>query len=127
MRSSSAFLFTWNGISVTTIACRPARSSSISARARSTMLPRPVSNAWRIPERPMMMPPVGKSGPGTMRIRSSSEIAGSAISASVASMISEGLWVGMLVAIPTAMPFAPLISRLGNEAGRTRGSSALSS
>ena len=39
----------------------------------------------------MIMPPVGKSGPGTMRISSSSEVSGSAISASVASMISLGL------------------------------------
>ena len=61
----------------------------------------------------MMMPPVGKSGPGTMRISSSSVMSGSAISASVASMISPGLCGGMLVAMPTAMPLPPLISRLG--------------
>ena len=70
----------------------------------------------------MMMPPVGKSGPGTIFISSSSEVSGSAISASVASMISPGLCGGMLVAMPTAMPLAPLISRLGNFAGRTFGS-----
>ena len=61
----------------------------------------------------MMMPPVGKSGPGTIFISSSSEVSGLAISASVASMISPGLCGGMLVAMPTAMPLAPLISRLG--------------
>ena len=74
---------------------------------------RPVSYAPRMPERPTMMPPVGKSGPGTMRISSSSEMSGSAISASVASMISPGLCGGMLVAMPTAMPLPPLISRFG--------------
>ena len=66
-----------------------------------------------MPARPRMMPPVGKSGPGTILSRASSDRSGSAISASVASMISPGLWVGMLVAMPTAMPDAPLISRFG--------------
>ncbi len=35
------------------------------ARARTTMWPRPVRYASRIPARPKMMPPVGKSGPCT--------------------------------------------------------------
>ena len=74
-----------------------------------------------------MMPPVGKSGPGTMRISSSSDVSGSAISASVASMISPGLCGGMLVAMPTAMPLPPFISRLGKRAGRTFGSFSVSS
>ena len=76
-------------------------------------LPRPVSKPERIPARPMMMPPVGKSGPGTMVISSSSAISGLAMIARVASMISPGLCGGMLVAMPTAMPPAPLISRFG--------------
>ncbi len=42
-------------------------------------------------------------------------------------MISVRLCGGMLVAMPTAMPEAPLTSRLGNEAGRTLGSSVVSS
>ena len=42
------------------IASRSRRISSNSARARMVMEPRPVSNAARMPERPMMMPPVGK-------------------------------------------------------------------
>ncbi len=104
------------------IAWRSLRISSNSARARMVMLPRPVSNASRMPERPRMMPPVGKSGPGTMRISSSSGVSGLAISARVASMISPGLCGGMLVAMPTAMPLPPLISRLGKLAGRTFGS-----
>ncbi len=75
----------------------------------------------------MMMPPVGKSGPGTIRISSSSDVSGSAIKASVASMISPGLCGGMLVAMPTAMPLPPLTRRLGKRAGRTFGSLSVSS
>ena len=60
-----------------------------------------------------MMPPVGKSGPGTIAISCSSVISGVSIRARVASMISDGLCGGMLVAMPTAMPPAPLISRFG--------------
>ncbi len=80
-----------------------------------------------MPARPRIMPPVGKSGPGTIAISSSSEMSGFAIIASVASTISSGLWVGMLVAMPTAMPCAPLISRFGKVAGNTVGSTELSS
>jgi hypothetical protein len=75
-----------------------------------------------MPLRPRISPPVGKSGPGMIRISSSRPIAGSATSASVASITSPGLCVGMFVAIPTAMPLAPLTSRFGKAAGRTRGS-----
>jgi hypothetical protein len=35
---------------------------------------------------------------------------------------SSGLWGGMFVAMPTAMPVAPLMSRLGIAAGNTTGS-----
>ena len=66
-----------------------------------------------------MMPPVGKSGPGMIFISSSSVMSGLAISARVASITSPALCVGMLVAMPTAMPLPPLISRLGKAAGRT--------
>ena len=38
---------------------------------------------------------------------------------------SPRLWGGMFVAIPTAIPEAPLTSRLGNCAGRTTGSSVV--
>ena len=36
-------------------------------------------------------------------------------------MISLRLWGGMLVAMPTAIPWEPLTSRLGNRAGSTDG------
>ncbi len=87
----------------------------------------PVSKACLMPERPRMMAAVGKSGPGTMAMSSSSVMPGFSIIARVASMISVGLWGGILVAMPTAMPCAPLTRRLGKLAGRTLGSSALSS
>ena len=48
--------------------------------------------------------------------------AGSSISATQASMTSPRLCGGMLVAMPTAMPPAPLTKRFGNFAGRTVGS-----
>ena len=89
------------------------RISSNSALARTTRLPRPVSNAERMPARPRMMPPVGKSGPGTIFMRSSSVASGNSIKWRAASMISLGLCGGMLVAMPTAMPLAPLTSRFG--------------
>ena len=66
-----------------------------------------------MPARPRMMPPVGKSGPGTILIRSSTPSAGSSISAMQASITSPRLCGGMLVAMPTAMPPAPLTSRFG--------------
>ena len=40
----------------------------------------------------------------------------------MASQSSLRLWGGMFVAIPTAMPDAPLTSRLGSRAGRMTGS-----
>ena len=40
------------------------------------------------------------------------------------SIISEGQWGGILVAIPTAMPSEPLINRFGNSAGSNSGSLA---
>ena len=45
----------------------------------------------------------------------------------VASIVSPRLCGGMFVAMPTAMPFEPLTSRFGKRAGRTFGSSRLSS
>ena len=68
------------------------------------------------------MAPVGKSGPLTDRINCSVVVSGSSIRLITASQISPRLWGGMLVAIPTAMPDAPLISMLGKRAGRTVGS-----
>ena len=75
-----------------------------------------------MPWRPRMMPPVGKSGPGMMLMSSSIVSDGLSISATQASMTSPRLCGGMLVAMPTAMPPAPLTRRFGNFAGRTDGS-----
>ena len=77
----------------------------------------------RMPLRPRMMPPVGKSGPGTISISSCDGRARGCRSArSRRRSISPRLCGGMLVAMPTAMPPAPLTSRFGKRAGRTVGS-----
>ena len=84
-----------------------------------------------MPARPTMMPPVGKSGPGTMRHIADSFWSAVASGCSMAqmtqSMTSPRLWGGMFVAMPTAMPDDPLTSRFGKGAGRTAGSSVVSS
>ncbi len=69
-----------------------------------------------------MKPAVGKSGPGITFISLSSEVSGSSMSSINPSQISLRLCGGMLVAMPTAMPPLPLISRFGTLAGRTSGS-----
>ncbi len=66
-----------------------------------------------------MKPAVGKSGPGIARISLSSDVSGSSIIRISASQTSPRLCGGMLVAMPTAMPEAPLMSRFGNFAGST--------
>ena len=76
-----------------------------------------------IPARPRMLPPVGKSGPLTNCISSSGVASGWSIRWIVASITSPRLCGGMFVAIPTAMPWLPLTSRLGKRAGSTVGSS----
>ena len=78
--------------------------------------------ADRAPFRPKICPPVGKSGPGTIVFNSLSSNSGFSINASVALITSPRLCGGILVAIPTAIPFAPLTSRLGKRAGKTTGS-----
>ena len=80
-----------------------------------------------MPWRPMITPPVGKSGPGTMSISSSMVERGIVDQARQASITSPRLWGGMLVAMPTAMPPEPLTSRLGKRAGSTVGSRSLPS
>ena len=73
------------------------------------------------------MPPVGKSGP-LMCSRSSSDVISLfSIKAIVALMISVRLCGGIFVAIPTAIPDAPLTRRFGSEDGRTVGSFSVSS
>ncbi|MNJ02227.1 hypothetical protein D3C73_1621190 [compost metagenome] len=69
-----------------------------------------------------MMPPVGKSGPGRCSSNSSVVTDGLSSTARAALMVSLRLWVGILVAMPTAMPPPPLTSMLGKRAGRTVGS-----
>jgi len=71
---------------------------------------------------PTMIPPVGKSGPLTCLSSSSTEISGSSIMAMIASTTSLRRCGGILVAMPTAIPDAPLTSRLGKRLGSTTGS-----
>ena len=126
--SISRALLTWYGISVTAIASRPVDSlTSISARARMRTRPRPVRYALMMPAVPLMMPAVGKSGPGMYSIRPSTSMSGESISAIVASTTSDRLCGGMFVAMPTAMPAEPLMSRFGTRVGMTLGSNSFSS
>ena len=69
-----------------------------------------------------MMPPVGKSGPGTYFSNVFVRAFGVAIRCSAASQSSAALCGGIDVAMPTAMPCEPLASRLGNAPGSTTGS-----
>ena len=80
-----------------------------------------------MPAVPLMMPAVGKSGPGMYSIRPSTSISGFSISAMHALIASVRLCGGMLVAMPTAIPAEPLTSRFGSRAGRTTGSNSFSS
>ena len=84
-----------------------------------------------MPVRPTMKPPVGKSGPETVRstvfIRASRGWPRCSIAAMQPSITSRMLCGGMLVAMPTAMPADPFTSRFGNVVGRTVGSSVVSS
>ena len=72
--------------------------------------------------RPKMRPWVGKSGPGRISISSSTVASGLSISVVTAAQSSLRLCGGMFVAIPTAIPLAPLSSRFGMRAGSTTGS-----
>ena len=101
--------------------------SSIVALARTTTVLRPVWYPRRMPARPQTTPPVGKSGPGTISSSSSIETSGSSITRIRASQISPRLCGGIDVAMPTAMPLAPLTSRFGNFDGSTVGSVCRSS
>jgi hypothetical protein len=122
MTPSSPPLRTPYGSSVTITAVLPPRSSSMWARARMMILPRPERYASRIPSRPRMMPPVGKSGPFMWVISFSTSTAASSIIATTASIDSRRLCGGMFVAMPTAMPDDPLTSRFGKRDGSTDGS-----
>ena len=113
---------TMYGRSLTTMRWRSPRTSSTVQCARTLIEPRPVSNASYTPWRPMMIPPLGKSGPFTCSSSCSAVISGVLIIAIVASITSPRLCGGMFVAMPTAMPVEPFTSRFGKRAGRTDGS-----
>mmetsp|Transcript_4941 Transcript_4941/g.15638 ORF Transcript_4941/g.15638 Transcript_4941/m.15638 type:complete len:216 (+) Transcript_4941:1889-2536(+) len=109
------------------IACREpcpraAGRASMDVVERSTTEPLPVVYMSRAPALPMMIPPVGKSGPGRRRSSSASDTSRSEISACSASTSSPKLCGGILVAMPTAIPDAPLRRSIGSRAGRTIGS-----
>ena len=89
--------------------------------------PRPVKYAFLAPPYPKIKPPVGKSGPGTILIRSSIEISGLSTYARHASKTSPKLCGAILVAIPTAIPLVPFTNKFGYLAGKTVGSCKLSS
>ena len=80
-----------------------------------------------IPSKPKTLPPVGKSGPLMNFITSSTVASGLSIRWTKALIVSERLWGGIFVAIPTAIPSEPLINKFGNTEGRTAGSFRVSS
>ncbi len=65
---------------------------------------------------------MAKSGPGIISRSSPRDISGSLRYAMVASITSPRLWVGIFVAIPTAIPVLPDTSMLGTWNGRNVGS-----
>ncbi len=75
----------------------------------------------------MIWPPPGKSGPLMYFITPASVNSGSRISAIAAFATSVRLWLGISVAMPTAMPEAPFSSTTGRRAGSTCGSCMLPS
>ncbi len=100
---------------------------SIVAVARVRKMPRPLSYASLTPSSPTIRPPVGRSGPGTKRIRVSSDASGCRSRCRAAAITSPRLCGAMLVAIPTAMPDVPFTSRFGRPAGSTSGCRSLPS
>src|SRR5882724_11671636 len=72
-----------------------------------------------MPWRPRMTPPVGKSGPRMIPLRSSMLSAGLAIIATQASITSPRVCGGLLVAIPRAIPPSPVTRGFGKRAGST--------
>ena len=74
-----------------------------------------------------MIPPVGKSGPGTNFWICLTVKLGLSINALAASKISHGLNGGILVAYPAAIPTAPLINKFGIMDGKIVGSFSESS
>ena len=115
-------LFTIYGISVTIILSLPDFVVSSVNFDLTVILPLPVEKASLIPFLPKIIPPVGKSGPVIWVISSLSSISGLSITAAIALQTSVRLCGAIFVAIPTAIPLAPLRRRLGSAVGRTRGS-----
>ncbi len=113
---------TAKGSSVTTRPLRRAVTFSTDTVARILKVPRPFSYASRMPDRPTICPPVGRSGPGTCFISVSRSAPGYRMRWRAAAITSPRLCGGMFVAMPTAMPDAPLTSRFGKAAGRVTGS-----
>ena len=74
-----------------------------------------------MPAFPSIVPPVGKSGPDISFISSSIDIFGLLIRFTQPFKTSVKLCGGMFVAIPTAIPDEPLISKLGILVGKTSG------
>ena len=97
---------------------------STRAVARIRKVPLPDSYASRTPSSPTILPPVGRSGPGTNRISVSTDALGCLSRCLSACTTSTRLCGGMLVAMPTAIPAVPLTTRLGIAAGSTAGSSS---
>ena len=75
----------------------------------------------------MIIPAVGKSGPGIYFIKSFILRSGFLLSAITASITSDKLWGGILVAIPTAIPEDPFTNKFGTLVGSTTGSISVSS
>ena len=80
-----------------------------------------------MPLKPQIIPPVGKSGPLTYLQSCLTSTSGLLIRWIIASITSERLWGGILVAIPTAIPDEPFTRRFGILDGRIVGSSSDSS
>ena len=80
-----------------------------------------------MPALPLIIAPVGKSGPGIICINSSISISLFSIKAKHPSIISLRLCGGIFVAIPTAIPDEPLTSRLGTFVGSVCGIDSVSS
>mmetsp|Transcript_4357 Transcript_4357/g.17381 ORF Transcript_4357/g.17381 Transcript_4357/m.17381 type:complete len:836 (+) Transcript_4357:149-2656(+) len=128
--SHSAALFVWYGMEEITIhslcifPAPPVLTVSMDVNPRSVTPPLPVRYISRNPPAgATISPPVGKSGAGITRNTSSSEHpSGFCAKTFSAAATSRMLCGGMLVAIPTAMPVLPLISKFGSRAGNTEGS-----
>jgi len=71
---------------------------------------------------PQIKAPVGKSGPGSFSMISSRLTRGLRASRISASTVSPKLCGGMFVAMPTAIPDDPLMTRFGMRVGSTIGS-----